>query len=293
MSDLVQQILVNGFVISAVFALGAVGFTLIFGVSGVLNLSHGAIMVIGAMVAWACTTRLGLGPYLGGLIGVITSVICTYLLFWLVVRPIWHSTRIIDEEKEIFILTATLLVGLAVWSVLDHVFGSSPVSTMPMVSGVTRIGGVRLPLNSVVIGVIAWAALALVWYFVHRTRTGRALLAASMSPTGVALMGVEVKRVHNIVWGLYGLIAGIAGVLLASLLGTSSASVADLTALAFSIVVLGGLGNVLGSLFAAYIIGMAGTVTAYLISPSLTDMPGLLLLILIMYVRPQGLFGRR
>lgn len=292
MGNLLMQILIDGMVISAIFALGAVGFTLIFGVSGVLNLSHGAIMVIGAMVAWWCTTRLGLGPYWGGLIGICASVVSAYLAFWLIVRPIWNSSKVAPEEKEIFVLTSTLLVAISVQSVLDYLFGSSPVTTESMISGMTRIGNVRLPFNSLMIWIIAWLVLGLVWYFVNRTRTGKALLAASMSRTGVALMGVEVKRIHNVVWGLYGLLAGVAGVLLASFLGASSGSIPSLTVLAFSIVVLGGLGNVGGSLAAAHIIGIAGTLTAYLVSPSLTDMPGLLLLILIMYWRPQGLFGR-
>ena len=95
------------------------------------------------------------------------------------------------------------------------------------------------------------------------------------------------------VWAIYGILAGIAGVLLGMFLGVSSYSVGPLTASAFSIVVLGGLGSVSGSLIAAYIVGYIETLTAYLVSPSIRTVPVLLLLVVVVYVRPQGLLGRR
>jgi branched-chain amino acid transport system permease protein len=96
-----------------------------------------------------------------------------------------------------------------------------------------------------------------------------------------------------LVWAIYGVLAGIAGVLLAMFLGVSSTSAGPLTASAFSIVVLGGLGSVSGSLIGAYVVGYLETVTAYAISPALRSIPVLLLLVLVVYVRPQGLLGRR
>jgi branched-chain amino acid transport system permease protein len=99
--------------------------------------------------------------------------------------------------------------------------------------------------------------------------------------------------VYLLVWAIYGVLAGIAGVLLATFLGASSGQASQLTASAFSIVVLGGLGSVTGSLIAAYVIGYLETLTAYLISPTYRTMPALILLVLVLYVRPKGLLGRR
>lgn len=292
MQHLLLQILVDGFAISAIYALGAAGFTIIFGVSGVLNLSHGAIMVVGAIVAWYMATHLHVGVYAGSLIGIVSAVVVSYLLYWLVIRPIDRSQRIPAEEKEVFILTTTLLVGIIIQGILDYIFGSNPVTTPPIASGVQNFAGVTITNNELLIGIIAWVVLGGLWFFINKTRTGKALLAASMSPTGLALMGYEIKRVHNLLWGLYGLLAGFAGVLLASFLGANAEIAGQLTASAFSIVVLGGLGSVPGSLVAAYIIGYLGTITAYLVSPAYTELPGLMILVLILYVRPQGLFGR-
>lgn len=292
MLHLILQILIGGFVISAIYALGAAGFTMIFGISGVLNLCHGAVMVIGAIVAWYAASHLGLGIYLGSLIGIVASVIVSYLIFWLVVLPVERSRRIPDEEKEIFILTTTLLMGIIIQGVLNYIFGSNPVSTPAMVEGVQQFAGITVTNNELVIVLIAWLALGGLWLFINRTRFGKVLLAASMSKMGLALMGHDIRRVHHILWGLYGVLAGIAGVLLASFLGANAEIAATLTAISFSIVVLGGLGSVPGSLVAAYIIGYADTATAYIVSPAYTSLPGLVILVLILYLRPQGLFGR-
>jgi branched-chain amino acid transport system permease protein len=136
-------------------------------------------------------------------------------------------------------------------------------------------------------------AIGLLWLLVNRTRMGKAVLAASMNPRGVTLLGVELSQVYLAVWAIYGLLAGVAGVLLGMFLGVSSYSAGPLTASAFSIVVLGGLGSVSGSLIAAYVVGYLETVTAYLISPAYRTIPALLLLVAVMYVRPRGLLGRR
>jgi len=118
-------------------------------------------------------------------------------------------------------------------------------------------------------------------------------MAASMNPKGVTLLGIELSSIYLTVWAIYGVLAGVAGILLGMFLGVSSYSVGPLTASAFSIVVLGGLGSVSGSLIAAYVVGYLETMTAYLISPAYRTIPSLLLLVAVMYLRPQGLFGRR
>ena len=111
----------------------------------------------------------------------------------------------------------------------------------------------------------------------------------------VALLGANNVVNNNAggVWSVYGVLAGVAGVLLGMFLGVSSYSAGPLTASAFSIVVLGGLGSVSGSLIAAYVVGYLETITAYTISPAYRVIPALVLLIVVMYVRPRGLLGRR
>src|ERR1051325_9944250 len=112
-------------------------------------------------------------------------------------------------------------------------------------------------------------------------------MLVSSSPRGVTLLGLELTNIYIAVRGIYGILACIAGVLLGMFLGVSSYSVGPLTASAFSIVVLGGLGSVSGSLIAAFVVGYLETLTAYLVSPAYRTIPALLLLVVVMYIPPR------
>ena len=295
------QVLIDGFAISALYALGATGFTLIFGVSGVLNLSHGSLMVAAAVGAWFANAVLGTGPYLGALFGVAVGVILALLTYGVVVRPIQRSRLIRNEEREIFILTATLLWGIMIQELIAYLFTDSAKTVLPLVAGVVPVLGVRTPTNELFTAAICWIAIGILWLLVNRTRTGKAVMAASMNARGVTLLGIELSWIYLVVWTIYGVLVGIAGVLLGMFLGVSSYSAGPLTGSAFSIVVLGGLGSVSGSLIAAYVVGYIETITAYfdqifgtsLGSTSYRFIPALLLLVIVMYVRPRGLLGRR
>jgi branched-chain amino acid transport system permease protein len=265
----------------------------IFGISGVLNLAHGALIVLSAMVAWYVGHHTGLGIYLSALTGILAAIVATYVLYAGVILPLERFRHIPPEEKHVFQLVATLLVAIIIQGVLEWTFGATPVTTPPMIDGVLRIGGNTVPLNSLLIGAVAWLVLIGLWLFISHTRLGKAMLAASMSPKGLAIVGYDIGRIHIVVWGLYGLVVGIAGVLLASFTSASGEVATNLTAISFTIVVLGGLGNILGSLVGAYILGFLSTITAFLISPAVSELPGLVLLVLVLYIRPQGLFGRR
>jgi len=287
------QILVDGFAISSLYGLAAVGFTLIFGVSGVLNLAHGGIMVVAALIGWIAAGELGVGTYGGTLLGIVAGLATAYATYFIVVRPIQLSRAIRPEETEIFVLTGTLLWGIMIQVGMAYLFSDNPVTMRPMIGGVINIFGVRTPANEVMIAALSWAAIGLLWLLVNRTRTGKALLGAAMNPRAVTLLGYELTQLHLVAWSIYGVLAGIAGVLLASFLGVTTSNAGQLTASAFSIVVLGGLGSVSGSLVAAYVVGYLETATAYLIAPTLRPIPSLILLVLVVYVRPQGFFGRR
>jgi branched-chain amino acid transport system permease protein len=287
------QILIDGFAVGSLYALGAMGFALIFGVSGVLNLSHGALMVAAVVAAWAAGNDLHVGPYAGAAIGVVVGLVASLVTYFIVVRPLQNSQKIREDEKEIFILTATLLWGIMIQELIAYFYTNNAKTVSPIVGGVISIAGVRTPANELFTAIVCWIVIGVLWLLVNRTRAGKAVLAASMNPRGVTLLGLELTRIYVVVWAIYGVLAGIAGVLLGMFLGVSSYSVGPLTASAFSIVVLGGLGSVSGSLIAAFVVGYLETLTAYLVSPAYRTIPALLLLVIVMYIRPQGLLGRR
>ncbi len=290
---LAVQILLDGFAISALYALGATGFTLIFGVSGVLNLSHGALMVLAAVIAWAATAELGLSSLAGAVLGVTVCLLTALLTYFAVVRTVERSRAIAREEREIFVLTGTLLWGILIQELVSFFFTSNAKTVAPLFDGVLLIDGVRIATNEVFTAGICWLVIAILWLLVNRTALGKVLLAASMNARGVTLLGFELSRIHIAVWVIYGILTGIAGALLGMFLGVSSYSAGPLMASAFTIVVLGGLGSISGSVLAAYVVGYLETLTAYLISPAYRTIPSLVLLLIVMYVRPRGFLGRR
>ncbi len=135
------QILIDGFAISSLYALGATGFTLIFGVTGVLNLSHGAIMVAAAVAAWAASGNFGAGAYLGAVCGIIVALLLTLATYYLIVRRLQLSRAVREEEKEIFILTATLLWGIMIQEAIAYLFTNNAKTVLPIVDGVVTIFG--------------------------------------------------------------------------------------------------------------------------------------------------------
>src|SRR6059036_2959085 len=134
------QILIDGFAVSALYALGATGFTLIFGVSGVLNLAHGAIMVLAAVAAWAAASMLHTDTYA-------VALVAAFATYFAVVQPIQRSTRIPNEEKEIFVLTGTLLWGIMIQELIAYFFTNNAKTVLPIIEGVVNILGVRTPQN--------------------------------------------------------------------------------------------------------------------------------------------------
>jgi branched-chain amino acid transport system permease protein len=250
-------------------------------------------MVLGAVAAWAATNELHVGAYLAALFGIGVTLIASFATYFVVVRPLQTSRAIPKEETEIFVLTGTLLWGIMIQEITAYFFTDNAKTVLPIVEGVVNIFGVRTPQNEIFTAIVCWLVIGLLWLIVNKTRSGKAVLAASMNPRGVTLLGFELSRIYIAIWAIYGVLAGIAGVLLGMFLGVSTYSAGPLTGSAFSIVVLGGLGSVSGSLVAAYVVGYLETVTAYMISPAYRFIPALLLLVAVMYVRPQGLFGRR
>jgi branched-chain amino acid transport system permease protein len=264
-----------------------------FGVCGVLNLAHGGIMLIAALFGWWVAADYGAGPYGGAVVGILAGLLASYVTYFVVVRPIQRSRAIPRSEEEIFLLTGTLLWGIMIQVGMDYLFSNNPVTMQPLIPGVIDLFGVRTPTNELLIAAVCWVAIGLLWLLVNHTRIGKQLLAASINPRGLTLLGFELSSIYLVVWTIYGLLAGLAGVLLASFFGVSSDNAGNLTASAFTIVILGGLGSVPGSLLAAYVVGYAETLTAYLVAPTLRPIPALLILVLVLYVRPRGLLGRR
>src|SRR4029077_19443818 len=134
---------------------------------------------------------LHVGTYAGALIGVAVGLGAPLITYFLIVRPLQQSRKIREEEKEIFILTATLLWGIMLQELIAYFYTNNAKTVAPIVEGVVRILGGRTPAHEIVTGGVWLLVIGILWLLVNRTRAGKAVLAASMNPRGVTLLGVE------------------------------------------------------------------------------------------------------
>ena len=279
------NILVYGAVTSAVYAMLAVGFTLIFGVARVLNLAHGAFYGLGAYAAYVLTARLGWPLLPAAIVAVLFVAAFGVVVERVLIRPLRNSA--------LAVLMITIAVGLLFEQAMYLLFGSE-ARNVPAFSNATwsyaglDVSGQRL----LTLGFGA-AVIGLLWLFINRTRLGAAILALSQDREGALCVGIPADRISAVVMALSAAIAASAGVLTAPFLTVQPTM--DLLPMikAFSIVIVGGLGSIPGSILAALLLGYSETIVAYAISPAWTEIVSLVAVLLTLILRPAGLLGKR
>jgi branched-subunit amino acid ABC-type transport system permease component len=285
--DIWVQIVVSGLTLGAMYAISTVGLSLVYGSMNMLNMAHGAILVIGGYAAYAAAQWLGtpaivsfvLATAVGGLVG--------FLIFLTTAAPLLVSKNF---ETNIFI--ATIGVGAVLENGVLKAFGPY-VKPQPLaVPGALKIGEVAVPYQNVAILLVAVAMMAVVATLLQRTRTGRAIRATSQNRDAAQLMGVHVQKVYAQVLTLSGALAAISGVMISSLTSLSPTMGGDPMMKAFIICVVAGLGNIYGAVAAAMAIGFleAGAQFAFGVRFGFASL--LLLVIVVLIWRPSGLFGK-
>jgi branched-chain amino acid transport system permease protein len=282
MSGLLNTV-VNATLISALYALVAIGFTLIFGVGGVLNLSHGAIITIGAFIAYFVTGVLGANIWVATLTALVVSGTFAAMLYLVLIRRVQHD--------PITVMILTLVTAIVVEEAIKILVGTQPRAIPSLLGGhLAVLGGIQL--NRVLAFSLSWVVIGALFLTVNYSRTGKAIIATSMSTRGASLVGIETSRMYLFTWVIAGALAGLAGVFLGSIQTAGWAMGRGPLVLSFSIVVLGGIGSIRGSLIGAYIIGFLEVFTVSYVDSSLSGLASLVVLVVILLVKPEGLFGR-
>ncbi len=282
-----EQILVNGAILSANYALIALGITLIFGIMNVLNFAHGQMFMIGGLIVYTVCVVLKL-PYA---VGLLAAAVAVGLIGMLLERTLFQRVmRISSREENTMLLavgTALLLENIAL-----YVFGEKQRGIPPMISGVYRLGSAYLPANRLLVFVISLALIAIVLLFVNYTRQGRAMRALAQDRTATMLMGVDVSRISMLGFGLGAALAGIAGGLLISVSGVNAGIGTAISTKAFIMIMIGGAGVIGGALLGAIALGFAEAIGYALFPGSVTYLLIFTALILFLLIRPQGIMGK-
>jgi branched-chain amino acid transport system permease protein len=283
----VAQGLISGLLFGGVYSLMAVGLTLIFGVMRVVNFAHGDMMVWGMYLAFVLATRAGVDPYLG-------FVVCAGVLFALgfaLQRGL--VDRIVDAPHEMQIL---LMLGVAL--VLENaalmVFGPEPVRVRSSLAAATwYFGPFYIDVGRLLAFAVAAVLTLVLSLFLFRTDLGRTLRAGADNPYGALVIGVDVRRVYAVAFGVGAACVGAAGALVSPVLPFQPSTGLTLSVASFNIVIIGGMGSLLGAFVGGLLVSVAESMGAVFLSPSLKELMSSGLMILILLFRPVGLFGRR
>jgi branched-chain amino acid transport system permease protein len=279
------QILVYGAVISSIYALLAVGFTLIFGVARILNLAHGSFYALGAYGAYTLTANAHLPLWLAAIISVLLVGGVGIAVERVLVRPLRRSM--------LAVLLITLAVALMVEQVLLLVFGSEARNVPSMVDVTFHLPGVDISGQRLLALAGGVAVLLSLWMFLQFTRVGSAILAISQDAEAAQYMGIHSDRMYSIVMGVSAAMAAAAGVLVAPF-QTVIPSMGLLPLVkAFAIVVVGGLGSIAGSILGALLLGYSETIIAFKVSIEWAQIVSVAAVLVTLVIRPAGFFGKR
>jgi branched-chain amino acid transport system permease protein len=282
---LLQDILVTGLVNGGVYALLAIGFSLIFGVARIVNIAHTAFYMLAAYCFYALLVKGGLGFLPAALIAVVGVTALSVVCYRLVIEPV--------REHEAAVLIATIALALIFQELMLLSFGGHYLGIPSTLEGGVRLLGVSIPYQRMLILAVAAAMLLVVWFVLYRTRVGLAIRATANDLEVANLMGMNVHRVAMITVALSVSLAAVAGVVVAPVFVVDPFMWLAPLVTMLAIVVLGGLGSMKGSLIGALAIGYIEAITVFTLPAGayLKGAVALAIMVAVLLVRPEGLFG--
>jgi branched-chain amino acid transport system permease protein len=284
--DAFLQHLVNGLVLGGTYALLGIGLTLIFGLMNLVNFAHGEFYTLGAYLTFAALALSGLNFFAAVaaaiVVGALAGALCERVLLAPLRGQSIDTTMLVMIGLWIALQNGELLAWGGVAKSIPH-----PFPTAPLTLGPVSIAPLRVFVVVAALGLIAAA-----WLLIQRTRLGRAMRATFQDRETAALMGVKIDRIHTVTFAFGSALAAAAGALLGPVF-LAYPSMGDLASLkAFSVVILGGLGNLPGATLGGLILGVAEELGAGYISSGYRDAVGFVIIILVLLLRPSGLFAR-
>lgn len=273
-----------GLSLGAQYALLALGFTLIFGIIGVVNFAHGGFYLLGGYLAYAGVGLAGL-PYPMAVVAASVATAALGYLFELLLLE-----RVIEDHLATLILTLgfSLVIGTGV----VQVFGpDAPLFQFP-VQGVVKLGSIIVPLANLIVFAVCFAAIGAAYALIYRTNFGRSLRALSEDRPVAEALGIRARLMFPLAFALATGLAGMTGALVTPILSLTPHSGDPVLAASFLVVILGGLGSLAGATIAAFLVGLVEAFSAVYLGGSKGALLLFVLVLLVLLVRPTGLCGR-
>lgn len=279
-----SDVIIQGFLISGLYALIAVGFTMIFSVGRVLNLAYGIYIMIGGYVYYSLSQALEISKVISLLGAMIAGVLFAVITYLGIVKRL--------RSNPIAVEISTLIWAVVMQAVIILIYSPAPRAIWPIVPGVAHVYGINMSWNIFFAMITSWVVLGALLFFVRKTLVGRAILAVSMDAKGALLSGINPEHINLLTWALSGALGALAGVFFATYTQLEPSMWVSPLITAVAVVIIGGIGSIVGSLVAAHLVGFMETITTSLIAPELRGVFTLLLIIAILVILPKGLLGQ-
>ena len=282
--DTLMSILVLGTIWGAVYSLIAVGFTLIFGVAGIINLSHGAFYMLGAYLAYTFMTILKINVPLSALMAVAGVALVGIAIDYFGIRPL--------RDRHAYVLILTLALALFFQELMFGIYGPYGKPVQVFVSGEWILGRINISYQKLLMLGVAAILVALLWFFLKKTKTGKSISAVAQNKSAAILVGIQYEQAYRLTMGISAALAAVAGVFISPILEAVPSMWAFPLFKAFGIVIIGGLGSLEGAIIASLLLGYAETLVSVLVSANYSDMVILVAIILVLLLRPTGLLSK-
>jgi branched-chain amino acid transport system permease protein len=283
--DIVAGSLIGGLLTGGVYALVALGLTLIYGVLHIVNFAHGALLMVGMYLAWVLFTRAGIDPYAA--LPLVTAVMFAvgWALYRFVIGRVSHG-----QDRALLLATLGLSVVIENGALVAFTGDSQSIET-PLSFAVVPLGPLLLPAAKLVSCAVALVLAGLLWAFMSRTQTGRAIRAVAREPEGAVLSGIRPQAMFALAYGIGTACLGAAACLLLPSFYVSPSVGDNFVLIAFTIVVLGGMGSFPGAVVGGLLVGVAESLGGLFLGESLGPISISLTFIAVLLLRPTGLFG--
>jgi branched-chain amino acid transport system permease protein len=287
-ATIIAQQAINGIVLGSLYVLVALGLTLIYGVLVQINFAHADFVTIGAFAAYFFMKLAG-GSYLAG---IVVALVVGGVLGWLINAAIFAPLR--KKGSELLPLIATIGVSVMMQNAMLAWLGPVPYAfETPFSQQVFRVGGMFFTMQSLIIIAVSTATIALLYAFMKFTFLGKALRAVAQDRETAGLMGINQGHLIMLTFVLASALAGMGGAMLGPVLVLTPFAGASVIVKSFAIVIIGGFGNVEGTILAGLLVGLIESYTTQFLDPGLIDIVVFGLLLLMLAIRPTGLISER
>ena len=284
--EILPQTIANGIIIGGTYALMAIGLTLVFGFMDLVNFAHGELYMLGAYFAFTFIVGMGM-PYLIGLpLAAAAVMVLGYLLDRVLFRPLRGQDTLVRMLTTVGLSIILPKLAIIIWNPVPKRV-PIPIQANPLVLGSVRLAPVHL-----MVVLVAFAVIVAFHLFLQYTKGGTAMRATFQDPEVAAAMGIDIDRIYGYTFAIGVGMAAIGGALLSMVYIIMPTMGSMATMKAFSVVILGGLGNFMGAIVGALIIGISETLAATYASTGYKDAVAFLLLVLILLVKPSGILGK-